>query len=327
MTFDPTICASEDVPARRLAEASGHGWVGVLQPVDQTAHDAAWLHERRVLPLGLPFATSVRANHAAFRERGMRVVLEGVGGELFVASPLATLDLARAGHLASAVTSARSFSRSWVYGYRNQVKIAARAIVPRGSSASASRGDRVPRGPSAVSADARSTWPWLARRSRIGSGSCCGRARTESATMRMRSTIRVACASSRPSTIDGSSARRYVSPRLSLIPDPEPKWPLRDAVLEGWSTSRVKADQGPWFRAVADRAWVSVDRPSGPGSLIVANHLVDPTGRSPRIPPPGMSHRRRWCPWRAGSDGGMSGPPPDRGGASTPSCASRVGRG
>jgi asparagine synthetase B (glutamine-hydrolysing) len=276
MTFDPTICASEDGPARSLADGLGHRWAPLPQSPEVIVDDQGWLARLAPMPTGYPFGTSLRHGLAAIVERGSRVVFEGIGGELFVASPHATLDLARRGRFSVAARSARAFKHRWVYGYRRQAKIAAMSIAPerlrRLRRQHASRppwaAAWLPPGPSAVS------YVGSARAYRLrflraqGVQEDLGRHDLVSYPSGYRSSFPF---------FDRRVIRAALNlPAEALVPDPSPKWVLERALLGEWAGSRVKGSQEGWFRLVARNARRAMPSAYGPDSSLAALGVVEP---------------------------------------------------
>lgn len=278
MTFDPSLCDSEDAPARALAEGLGHRWTAVPQSPDVIRGDQEWLAHLLPLPIGYPFGTSARQTHDVIVGRGTRTILEGTGGELFVASPHATLDLLRRGRIGAAFRSTRAFKHRWVYGYRSQMKIAAMATAPR--SIQQLRRRRASRPPWSAR--------WLPE---------APRATDHERTAREHRLRFVEAQGTREDLgrldMVGFPAgyrtsypffdRRVIRAALSLsaedlFPDPEPKWVLERALLGDWTRSRVKASQEGWFREVARRARRSIPAAYAPDGHLASMRLIDPDG-------------------------------------------------
>jgi asparagine synthetase B (glutamine-hydrolysing) len=130
-TFDPALGCSEEEPARRLAEAMGHRWVGVPAPDRITEAHLAALPTASGTPLGFPAFPQALSLREAAGSAGAEVVLDGEGGEpLFAASPVAVLDFLRKGRVTAAAATARGFHRRWVYPYPVIAKAALRAVLP-----------------------------------------------------------------------------------------------------------------------------------------------------------------------------------------------------
>jgi hypothetical protein len=229
----------------------------------------------------MPYATSFRDSHAEVVRRGTQVSMEGFGGELFVAPPMITGDLVRSMHLGAARRSALAFRDDWVYGYGAQARSAIRAMTPRWILAERERRRTLPpwaraglRGkldPIAEPRSARDHRPWFilwegrngARDAADAIGFPDGIRNTYPFYDRrvIRAALRL--------------------PTEALVPDPEPKWVLREAILGAWSDSRVKATQVEWFRAVARRSWETHPGAFSPHGRIAAAGLIDARGSTP----------------------------------------------
>jgi hypothetical protein len=207
--------------------------------------------------------------------------MEGYGGELFVASPLATWDLALSLRIGDALRSARAFNDRWVHGYEAQLKGAARAIAPRRALEIRERSRTLP--PWSLHGIKGALDPHtVARSAREGrlrfllwEGTNPGREKDDAASFPdgVRTTYpfydrRVIRA-----------ALRF--PAVSLVPDPEPKWILRQAFLGSWADSRVKASHEEWFRALARGAWESHPLVFDKGGRLARAGLVEPDGVQP----------------------------------------------
>jgi hypothetical protein len=255
--------------------------VGLHQSTDVRDEDLAWYLERAPIPLGLPYATSFRESHAEVVRRGTRVSMEGFGGELFVAPPMITGDLVRSMHLGAARRSARAFSADWVYGYGAQARSAIRAMTPRWILAERERRRALPpwaragiRGkldPVAEPRSARDHRPWfLLWEGRNG-------ARDAADAIGFPDGIR----NTYP-FYDRRVIRAALRlPTEALVPDPEPKWVLREAILGTWADSRVKATQVEWFRTVARRSWETHPGAFSPRGRIAAAGLINERGSTP----------------------------------------------
>ena len=284
-TFDSEICTSEDDQARTLAVAGGHRWFGLRQSPVVRDEDLAWYLGRTSIPLGMPYVTSFRESHEEVMRRGTTVSMEGFGGELFVANPVITGGLVRSMHIGKAIRSARAFRNNWVYGYGAQAKTAFRAGAPRWLlderegmrplppwARSGLRGRLAPGGEPRTARDFR---PWFL----LWEGRNGARDPADSLTF--------------PDGIRNTYPfydRRVIRAALrlpveALIPHPEPKWILRDAILGSWAETRVKATQVEWFRAVARGAWETHAGTFSPRGRLAQAGLVDPAGMTPPYEP------------------------------------------
>jgi hypothetical protein len=241
----------------------------------------SWLIQRYKLPIGYPFATSAMATHRAITRAGVRTMMEGYGGELFVSSPLASLDLLRGLRWRGAARSIGAYHRNWVYPLPYQLKSAASSMIPRSLMDTRDRHRRRP--------------PWATRRSFAHVPDPL-RARSAHE-YRLRfllwegtSPVRegedaVACPDLVRTTYPFYD-RRVIRAALrlptdALIPDPEPKWVLTHAFLRDFARTRVKANQEGWFRALARRAWTSHPDTFSERSQLVERDLVAARGLRP----------------------------------------------
>ncbi|HEX5911524.1 MAG TPA: asparagine synthase C-terminal domain-containing protein, partial [Rubrobacter sp.] len=249
MKLDPDSEPPEVEAARELAFAMGHSWQAA------SVHTMVSLDELRAIPdlagspIGFPMFPLAAAMRRAAGEVGATAILDGEGGDiLFTASPVAILELAGAGRLASAWRAARAYRRRWIYSYPVVAKTVGRALAPR--SLLAFR-ERLRPGP-----------PWAV-----------GSFHNEAAEPRTSRDVTLAFISS----LGGSSylelyeqlhqrgGVRYLTPfydqrvvRAALalpieqrVPIPQAKPVLSSAFLSGFSASRVKATQTAYFAALA----------------------------------------------------------------------------
>jgi asparagine synthetase B (glutamine-hydrolysing) len=281
MTFDSAVCRSEEVEARQLAEKLGHGWRPVRQAIEIDAADMRWFLQRFKLPIGYPFATSAIATHREITRSKVRTMMEGYGGELFVASPLASLDLMRALRLRAAARSLLAYQRKWVYPLPYQLKSALSSMVPRPLMNCRDRHRIRP--------------PWAARRSfeHVADPLLSRSARD----YRLRfllwegtSPVRegedaISCPDLVRTTYPFYDRRVIRAalrlPAEDLIPDPEPKWVLTRTFLGDLSRTRLKGDQEAWFRALARNAWTSHPEVFNESSSLAEWGLVEPEGLRP----------------------------------------------
>jgi hypothetical protein len=207
--------------------------------------------------------------------------MEGFGGELFVAPPSITGDLLGSLRMGAAIRSARSFRDAWVYGYADQAKASLRAKAPRWVLTQRERRRRLPPwarrdlraalDPVQEPRSARDHRPWfLLWEGRNG-------ARDAADAVGFPDGVR----STYP-FYDRRVIRAAMHlPTSALVPHPEPKWVLREAILGSWAESRMKAIQEGWFRAVARRTWTSHPTVFLPTGRLAAAGLVDPAGSVP----------------------------------------------
>ena len=281
VTFDKAVCPSEDSEAKALAVSLGHRWFGMRQSTEIRDADLRWHLARSPFPLAMPYSTSFRSSLDQVVRQRTRVSMEGFGGELFVAPPLATADLLRSLRFKEAVRSARAFQNNWVYGYRAQIKGGLRAITPRRILNARERTRRLPPW-SASTARGRSSSadePRSARDARLSfllwEGMDWGRDTADALIFP-----------------DGVRAtypfydRRVIRaalrlPATALTPEPEPKWVLTEALLGPWAESRVKATHVDWFRAVAREGWDTQPHAYSRNSMMAGAGIVDPDGVAP----------------------------------------------
>jgi asparagine synthase (glutamine-hydrolysing) len=117
-TFPPSDSCCEAQEAKTLAEGAGHRWVGFPAPARFTPQDVAEIPAAADSPLPPgAFALTLRVRDAA-AEAGVRVMLDGEGGDdLFAGAPAVILDLLKAGRLRSAARAFRSFAEHDGHSY------------------------------------------------------------------------------------------------------------------------------------------------------------------------------------------------------------------
>lgn len=278
MTFDPAVCPSEDAQARSLAEANGHTWEALEQPSRIERSDVERLPAAFGIPLGMPFLGSADVGLRVARANTCSIVMEGTGGDAFAASPIASLDLLRAGHPRDALTAVRATRSRWVYDYPTQAKVIARGLTPTPMLRLRERLRRQPpwaipgltRGFDRLSAP-RSNRDLLARLFLWlgGEGGAEATARlyrpwgiTSTYPFRDRRVIRMLVG----------------LPPAVLLPTATPKPLLTDAFLGTWDESRVKADQSEWLRAMARRAWQDFPDYYSASARVARGGLIRPEG-------------------------------------------------
>jgi asparagine synthase (glutamine-hydrolysing) len=239
-TFDPALGCSEQEPARGLAEAMGHRWLGVPAPDRITDAHLSAIPTVSGTPLGFPAFPQALSLLEGAASTGAEVVLDGEGGEpLFAASPVAVLDLLRRGRVRAAASAAHGFHRRWVYPYPVVAKAVLRAVLPRRLLA--------------VREGLRSAPPWVAG---VVPGESGEPARTE----RVHLVGALMAAGGDPASelwerLFAQAGLEYASPlldsrvvrvALSLpvdlrVPVPTPKPVLAQALLDRFDVSRRKA--------------------------------------------------------------------------------------
>jgi asparagine synthetase B (glutamine-hydrolysing) len=200
--------------------------------------------------LAVPQATAVVDVAAS---SGLQVVLTGEGGEpLFTSWDIAVADLVRTGHPAAALRAARNFRSVWGRSYARQMKVAARAAMPRAFLAARERIRPVP--------------PWVRGKARRS-------LKIDAAPRSERQSLLTALSSPDPAGYDLEERLyqtrgvepgyplldlRVVSVALSLdlahrAPITTPKPMLAAAFLGDLAESRVKMSFEPYYRRLATR--------------------------------------------------------------------------
>jgi asparagine synthase (glutamine-hydrolysing) len=274
--YDDDLDVNETSDAEQAALALGHGWFAVDIPSRPSvqAYEAipSWARTPCAY-LGFPEAT---APYHAAAEAGLRVLLNGHGGEpLFSASPVVVLDLLRAGQFRDAVAAARMFDASWTYPYSTTMKAAVRALLP--SEVLRAR-ERVRAVPPWVKRPVRKTLdPVTAPRSERShlltaiqpAGGVAYDLDERLATMHG---IEVASP-----FLDLRVVRVAVNARpASRAPIPEPKPILARAFLRDVPGRRRKVTFVPYYQRLARSAWGSVPWVFAPDSHLAHRGLVDP---------------------------------------------------
>jgi asparagine synthetase B (glutamine-hydrolysing) len=248
---EPDSDPPESDRARELAEALGHEWrpVNVTRP---TLQDLEAIPNLAGCPVGFPAFPITLAMRAAVTDARAKVFMQGEGGDpLFAAHPVAVLDLARSGKLRAAASAARAFRHRWIYSYPVIAKCALRAMAP-GPLLDARERARprppwiwpvgMPRDPMGVP---RSSREWLTRfLLYLGTSDYL----EMSTQLWQRVGVEYACP-----LYDQRVVRAALRLPVDLrVPSPYPK-PVLGALLAEHAKSRVKADHGPYMKALADR--------------------------------------------------------------------------
>jgi asparagine synthetase B (glutamine-hydrolysing) len=275
MDFDPGICTSETEEASALACSLGFEWTPVRQPTAVTHDDLARAPRLWPTPLSMPFVRSAEVSRDAVADRSCTVTLDGLGGELFAAHPIALLDLLRRGRPQALVTASGSFNDVWVHPYGVQWRVLARGLAPRPFLEWRER--------------ARPTPPWALPGLR-GTLDAMTAPRSDReytlAYLRWIGTAGLSDAARmhRPAGIVGTSPyfdRRVVRAAMQLtladrLPTCTPKPLLARELLGGFSSTRVKGDQSGWFLAVAAEAEPMVAQAASSRSGLVRGGLIRP---------------------------------------------------
>ena len=236
--------------SRELAEALGHEWrpVNVPQPRLQ---DLEAIPHLAGSPVGFPAFPITLAMRAAVTDAHATLFMQGEGGDpLFAAHPVAVLDLARSGKLRAAVSAARAFRHRWIYSYPLIAKCALRALTP-GPLLDARERARPrppwalpvgkPRDPMGVP---RSSREWLTRFLLYLGTSDYLEISTQ---LWQRVGVEYACP-----LYDKRVIRAALRLPVDLrVPFPDPKPVLGGALLAQHAKTRVKADYGPYIKALA----------------------------------------------------------------------------
>jgi asparagine synthase (glutamine-hydrolysing) len=247
---EPDSAPPEAGRARELAAALGHEWrpVNVTQP---RLRDLEAIPDLAGNPVGFPAFPIALAMRAAVTDAGATLFMQGEGGDpLFAAHPVAVLDLARAGRLRASVSAARAFRRRWIYSYPLIAKCAVRALTPRSLLDARERARPRPpwvvpvvrsRDPVGVPRNSRG---WLIRfLLYLGSSDYL----EMSTQLWERAGVEYACP-----LYDQRVVRAALRLPVELrVPFPYPK-PALGALLAEHAEFRVKADYGPYMRALAD---------------------------------------------------------------------------
>jgi asparagine synthetase B (glutamine-hydrolysing) len=252
-TFDPDLSVREEHLARALCRRHGLDWLPapVLScPDPATLAEVPEWSGTPLTYLAVPQATAVVDVAAS---SGLQVVLTGEGGEpLFTSWDIAVADLVRTGHPAAALRAARNFRSVWGRSYARQMKVAARAAMPRALLAARERIRPVP--------------PWVRGKARRS-------LKIDAAPRSERQSLLTALSSPDPAGYDLEERLyqtrgvepgyplldlRVVSVALSLdlahrAPITTPKPMLAAAFLGDLAESRVKMSFEPYYRRLATR--------------------------------------------------------------------------
>jgi asparagine synthetase B (glutamine-hydrolysing) len=131
-SFDDDLPVHEEHLARELCRRWGLRWSSAPVTGMPTWEELENVPTWSGTPLthwAFPQALAVPKEAAS---EGVDVLLTGEGGEpMFTGSDLIALDLLRRARIISSARAARAFRRVWGHSYGRQVKVAARAILPR----------------------------------------------------------------------------------------------------------------------------------------------------------------------------------------------------
>jgi asparagine synthetase B (glutamine-hydrolysing) len=272
-TFDPVLHCSEEDPARRLAEAMGHRWIGVPAPDRVTETDLEAMPAASGTPLASPTFPQALALRNAVVSTGGEIVLDGDGGEpLFAASPVAVLDLLRRGRIGAAGAAAHGFHHRWVYPYPVVAKAVLRALLPRPVLTVRERLRPAP--------------PWVAGVVPPDRGEPARTARAH-----LVSALLAAGGDPAPEQLDRLFAHaglEYASPLLDLrvvrlalslpvdlrVPVPTPKPLLAQALLDGFDASRRKARFTGYYARLSESVLEDFPDLFGPCAMSVRRGYV-----------------------------------------------------
>jgi asparagine synthetase B (glutamine-hydrolysing) len=121
---------SETRVAHELAENLGLAWSAVPVATDVSERELKDFLSLAATPLIPPAFPITKAISDAASSRGLGVVIDGEGGDLFAASPLALLDLLARGSFGMLARAARGYRVFPRVSYGVQAKIIGRAISP-----------------------------------------------------------------------------------------------------------------------------------------------------------------------------------------------------
>ncbi|MBA3737249.1 MAG: hypothetical protein H0W97_01635 [Actinobacteria bacterium] len=284
-SFDDDLGCSESHLAEPIAKEHGHGFVDVRVPSSVPAAELGRLPVEFGSPLAVPVFPLALSRADAAADAGATVMLDGEGGDLFVAPPPVILDLVRRRHLVVATRAIAAYRRG-PYSAPVIAKWIGKSLLPgpltdlrerlRPLPPWIGRGDRkrlreldTPRGSESLAAQ-------LVTAAYLGSDEGWERC------LRLRG-LDYACP-----ILD----LRVV--RLILSMPPELRTPARGykavlaaALLGSWDADRVKAVQTPYFRRLARSM---LDEHSGiffPDASLARRGYVDPAGL-------GSFDRERW---------------------------------
>lgn len=251
LALEPAPVPREVDAARVLAGELGLEWHSVRVGTEITLRDLEAIPTLTGSPLGFPSFPAVMALRDALVGAGVTLVMDGDGGDiLFMAHPVAVLDLARSWMFGAAISAARAYRNDWVYSYYRLVKTALRALAPRFVVNLRER--------------ARGPLPWAVGRGRAADSVAGARNAREqlirfllslgesdylslSTQLWQRVEIQYACP-----LYDQRVVRAALSLPAGLrVPVPTPKPVLAAALLRGLDRGRVKAITYPYFFALA----------------------------------------------------------------------------
>jgi hypothetical protein len=244
ITYDlPSDPVVETPLAQELADRIGLAWrsIEVPQAVDQASLERLVAAAASpLLPPAFPLTTSLVD---AIAGTDIRVVIDGEGGDLFCAPPVALLDLAAAGEFRAVAGAARGYRRYPRYGYLTQAKMIGRSILPRSVvrvwDEGRGRSPSTDYGPPILGARSDLVWQLLA----------IGQVGTDEVSERIFARMAVTLASP---LLDLRVVRSLLrSPSLLRVPTPTYKPLLRDAFLGSLDVSRLKVNHRPYYRELA----------------------------------------------------------------------------
>jgi len=284
-SFDDDLGCSESHLAEPIAKEHGHGFVDVRVPTSVPAAELGRLPVEFGSPLALPVFPLALSRADAAADAGATVMLDGEGGDLFVAPPPVVLDLVRRRHLVVATRAIAAYRRG-PYSAPVIAKWIGKSLLP---------------GPLAdLRERLRPLPPWIGRGDR--------KRLRELDTPRGSASLAAQLVIAGPPRLDEGWERclrlrglDYACPildlrvvRLILSMPPELRTPARGykavlaaALLGSWDADRVKATQTPYFRRLARSM---LEEHSGiffPDASLARRGYVDPAGL-------GSSDRERW---------------------------------